>query len=94
MKYIRVECEHDVEDIQLETLRDNQLNIASFSVPVGIESTMMSNCEVYEVEETGDEERVKKIGFVRTKLILDEGKAKTRLDVSEPVLNLLKRIII
>jgi len=94
MKYIRVVCEHMVEDVQLETLRDNQLNVFSFSLPVGIESSMMSNCEVFEVEESGSEEKTKKIGFVRTKLSLDEGKARTELEVSEPILDFLKRIII
>jgi len=83
-EYYRVECEGGLEDIQLETLRDNQLNIAGVSVPVGIESFFKMNCKIYKIKEDlekGTQEK-EEIGFFNYKIGVDEAKVKTVIEFS------------
>jgi len=92
MKFYRIECKSDIEDIQFETLRDNQLNIASFSVPIGIESSTYTNCKFYEVEREGNEEITKEVGFINIRTDLDEAKLKTKIEASERLFELLLKL--
>ena len=80
--------------MQLETLRDNQINIGSVSSPVGIESFLKNQCEVYEVHEDGDRKVEKRIGFIRGKMGVDEGEFIAEYEVSESMFNLAKRFLI
>ena len=93
MKFYRVACEHEVEDVQVETLRDNQLNVASFSVPVGIESTLNTKCRVLLIEKNGKEERSKELGFINYQIKLDEGKMFTNLEISEELARLIPKLL-
>ena len=93
MKSVKVVCDHALSDIQLETLRDNQLNIASISSPVGIESELMSTCTVYEIERKGEETNIKEIGFIKAKIALDEGRMHTEYEASENVLKFARRLL-
>lgn len=93
-KYYRIVCRSKLEDMQLETLRDNQINIGSVSSPVGIESFLKNQCEVYEVHEDGDRKVEKRIGFIRGKMGVDEGEFIAEYEVSESMFNLAKRFLI
>ena len=84
-EYYRVECEGGLEDIQLETLRDNQLNIAGVSVPVGIESFFKMNCKIYKIKEDlekGTQEK-EEIGFFNYDMGVDEAKLKVVFEFSD-----------
>ena len=93
MKSYKIVCKTKLEDVQLETLRDNQVNVFSFSLPVGIEGAMDTECEVYEVDKNGDVERKTKIGYIKTRNMLDEGMMQTEVEVSDKVMGLVKRFI-
>jgi len=93
-KYYRISCRTKLEDLQFETLRDNQINIGSASVPIGIESFLKQQCEVYEIQEEGDKVVEKKIGFTRGKIGFDEGELITEYEVSENLLNLAKKFLL
>jgi len=84
-EYYRVECEGGLEDIQLETLRDDQLNIAGVSVPVGIESFFKMNCKIYKIKEDlekGTQEK-EEIGFFNYDIGVDEAKLKVVFEFSD-----------
>lgn len=90
-EYYRIECEGGFEDIQLETLRDNQLNIASFSVPIGIETDFDMKCKTFKVVEEGNKVEKEEIGFVNYNVGIDEAKLHVNVEVSD--FDLLKEIL-
>ena len=93
MKTYRAVCTSKIKDIQLETLSDNQINVFSFSLPLGIESEFDTYCDIYEIERKGDEEFRKKVGFIKTKVELDEGMLRTEYEVSDSVVGLMKKFL-
>jgi len=90
-EYYRVVCDGGIEDIQLETLRDNQLNIASFSVPLGIESEFDMKCKIYRVVEEGSKTEEEELGFINYSIAVDEAKLHVEVEVSD--LDLLKEML-
>lgn len=84
MGKISISCVTSLEDIQFETLRDEQaVNIAGMSVPIGVESEGMTVCKVSSVEEEDGkiiEEDLGRIGF---KAELDEGDLYTTFEMTD-----------
>jgi len=90
-EYYRIECEGGLEDIQFETLRDNQLNIASFSLPIGIETDFDMKCKIFKIVEEDNKQIKEEVGFVDYNIGIDEAKLHVNVDVSD--FDLLKEIL-
>ena len=93
-KYVKVVCESNpLEDIQLETLRYDQVpRIAGVFPPlpsIGIEAEGYVHCKYYLVEERGNEVKESELGFIEIEGKLDEGKIYTTTKISEGLLGKL-----
>lgn len=93
-KYYKIVCKSKLEDLQFETLRDNQINVGSLSSPIGIESFLKNQCEVYEIHEEGDRKIEKRIGFIKGRMGVDEGEFIAEYEVSESMFNLAKKFLL
>ena len=97
MKYVKIECESSVEDVQLETLRYDQVPQVAGVFPslpsVGIEGEGSVKCKYILVEHEGNEIKETEIGFSELEVRLDEGKQYTTLKLSEGLLGELTKFL-
>jgi len=95
MRYVKVVCESSIGDIQLETLRYEQVpRIGGVFPPlpsVGMEAEGYTKCKYILVEETERETKETPIGFSELEVNLDEGKTFTTLKLSEGLLGELTK---
>jgi len=96
-RYVKIVCESSIEDVQLETLRYEQVpRIGGVFPPlpsVGIEAEGYTKCKYILVEQEGNETRESEIGFSELEVKLDEGKQYTTLKISEGLIGELTKYL-
>jgi len=92
-RYVKIVCESSIADIQIETLRSDQVpRIGGVFPPlpaVGIEGEGYSHCKYYLVEENDSETKETEIGFLDVDVKMDEGKLYNTIKISEGLLSKL-----
>jgi len=92
-RYVKIVCESSIDDIQIETLRYDQVpRIGGVFPPlpsIGIEGEGYTHCKYYIVEETEKDVIESEIGFLDIDTKMDEGKVYNTIKMSEGLLSKL-----